>query len=209
MKTDSKAIIERWISRVLANDWHLSAEGADAYLEKYGKNISNDKVQALADYARAEGCELFALGMECHLNEANKLYTVEDAEEIGFNDDMISEAQDPQDSYKSMNLMETTAKYLAEIKAGTACGSVPNQAWVPIGRKYPNLRVRVLLMEMKAKDSKGKEFNHFFTGSPDIKLDSKKVADDISSLANDDLNGGHGSLRGEYHKPGWTYFETE
>lgn len=58
-------IAERWENRVVPNGWdEMGAEGAIAYLEKYGRGIKSAKVQALADYARKMGCDDFAEELE-------------------------------------------------------------------------------------------------------------------------------------------------
>ena len=64
-KINEKDIAKRWTERIVANGWQNEGRvGAMAYLEKYGRNISCDKVQAIADYARKQGCEDFAVAME-------------------------------------------------------------------------------------------------------------------------------------------------
>jgi len=64
-----KEIAKRWNERIVTNNWHNEGEsGVFAYLEKYGRNISNEKIQALADYARKQGFDEFADTMEAAQN---------------------------------------------------------------------------------------------------------------------------------------------
>lgn len=66
-KVSEKDIAKRWDERVVPNGWHeLGAAGARAYLEKYGRNISMDKANALAEYARQRGYDEFADGIEAN-----------------------------------------------------------------------------------------------------------------------------------------------
>jgi hypothetical protein len=54
----------RWNKRVVANGWDkLGEEGAELYLQKFGKGISDDKRNAIADFAESKGCKEFANGM--------------------------------------------------------------------------------------------------------------------------------------------------
>ena len=57
-------IEHRWESRVLYNHWEVQGDnGAMLYLKKYGKNIGNDKLFALAVYAEGMGYPSFAQGL--------------------------------------------------------------------------------------------------------------------------------------------------
>ena len=71
---------QRWRSRVVPNGWHtMGKDGAREYVKKYGKGISIQKLEALAECARDHECEGVALGFEdaikdiLVLNELNKL----------------------------------------------------------------------------------------------------------------------------------------
>jgi len=56
---------QRWRSRIVPNGWdHMGKDGAKAYLKKYGKGISIDKLTALAQCARDKGCEEVAAGFD-------------------------------------------------------------------------------------------------------------------------------------------------
>ena len=58
-------IVKRWNERIVRNGWDKEGKsGASAYLEKYGRNIGDEKLQALADYARKMGCVEFAAFLE-------------------------------------------------------------------------------------------------------------------------------------------------
>jgi hypothetical protein len=57
----NKEIIKRWNERVVPNGWDKQgAKGAKAYLEKYGKKIGAEKLQAFVDYATELGLIEFA-----------------------------------------------------------------------------------------------------------------------------------------------------
>jgi hypothetical protein len=59
---------ERWNSRVVANNWdEMGTEGAKLYLEKFGKNIGNQKLQAFAEYAYSLGLKEFGDEMIANL----------------------------------------------------------------------------------------------------------------------------------------------
>lgn len=60
----SGGIDKRWMDRVVANGWDkMGEEGARLYLAKYGKNIGDEKREALAKVAEENGCGGFAIGM--------------------------------------------------------------------------------------------------------------------------------------------------
>ena len=78
-----KAISKRWNSRVIANGWQTNPMGADLYMEKYGKNISIEKIEALMYYARSRNCDNFYRGMLKHRDHlAMKLKAKEVAEKL-------------------------------------------------------------------------------------------------------------------------------
>lgn len=56
-------ISDRWLSRIVPNKFHLLGEqGADDYLRRFGRNISEDKVVFLAIKAETEGYQDIANG---------------------------------------------------------------------------------------------------------------------------------------------------
>jgi hypothetical protein len=71
--TDSRmeqAVAERWESRVVPRGWdRMGADGALAYLEKYGKTMGEAKMQAFAQYARFQGANEFAAEMMRQLRD--------------------------------------------------------------------------------------------------------------------------------------------
>jgi len=64
---NEKEIRERWNSRVVPNNWHNMPDGAALYLKKYGKGISEEKVEAFMNYSRYKS-ESFYNGMKEHLD---------------------------------------------------------------------------------------------------------------------------------------------
>jgi len=50
-KISVRDIQERWNNRVIPNGWNRHPNGAELYLKKYGRNISDEKLKALMDYA--------------------------------------------------------------------------------------------------------------------------------------------------------------
>lgn len=66
----SKAIIKRRNERVIPNGWdEMGAEGAQLYLEKYGKTIGPEKLQAFADYAYSLSLTEFGDEMIAHIEK--------------------------------------------------------------------------------------------------------------------------------------------
>lgn len=59
-------IIERWNNRVVPNKWHIISNGAELYLKKYGKGISEEKVKALMKYSEYKSLSFYN-GMKKHL----------------------------------------------------------------------------------------------------------------------------------------------
>lgn len=198
-----KAIMDRWSKRVVPNGWDkMGAEGAKMYIDKYGKNISNDKLKDFAEYARSLGLNDFANGMEGKVN-VWKVVTLEYAEANNFNDDMLDQydSDDACIGKDHISLVETTIGELAKRKVATFCGDNRhdhNQPFVSIATKYPNHKVRCCV-----EDNKGK----LSVGCVDIFIGSEAEGEDISELA----SMGGGTLRCDYGGKGacWTYFENE
>lgn len=56
-----KDIEKRWNERVIPNGWdQMGARGARAYLQRYGRNIGQEKVIKLSQYARSKNAIEFA-----------------------------------------------------------------------------------------------------------------------------------------------------
>src|SRR5437016_2909795 len=56
-------IVERWLSRVIPNNYHLLGEqGAEAYLARFGRTIGEEKAVYLAIKAEIEGYQDMANG---------------------------------------------------------------------------------------------------------------------------------------------------
>ena len=56
-----KDIEKRWNERIVPNGWDkMGSEGAELYMEKYGRGMGNDKKLAFVDYARSIDCNEFA-----------------------------------------------------------------------------------------------------------------------------------------------------
>ena len=195
-----KAIVDRWNERVVANQWDkMGAEGAQMYLDKYGKNISNDKLKDFAEYARSLGLTEFADEMEGKVNPW-KVVTLEYADTHNFNDDMIDQYNDDPSGVgqANMSFVETTVAELAKRKVSVFCGRKHNQPFATIATKYPNHKVRCCVENNNGKLS---------VGCVDIFINSQLEGEDIQALA----YVGGGSLRCDYTGNGacWTYFENE
>jgi hypothetical protein len=198
-----KDIEKRWKERVVPNGWDaLGRIGASFYLHKYGKNISNDKLKAFADYARGLGLDEFADGMLETVNPW-KVVTLEYADKNDFNGDIIDLYNDATDDgvyYRDVQIVITTAQELARRGYGTACGGKNNKPYAKIAEKYPDLKIRCCVYEYLDEGVWRKE-----TGSPDIYITGERMGEEISELAGE----GGGSLRCDWCEKNWTYFETE
>jgi rubrerythrin len=65
-----KAVADRWESRVVANGWdEMGADGAMAYLVKYGKTMGEQKMEAFAEYADMQRKYEFAAEMRRQLKD--------------------------------------------------------------------------------------------------------------------------------------------
>jgi rubrerythrin len=65
-----RAVADRWESRIVPRGWdRMGADGALAYLEKYGKTMGEKKMQAFAQYARFQGAYEFAAEMMRQLRD--------------------------------------------------------------------------------------------------------------------------------------------
>jgi hypothetical protein len=208
MAVSQKEIMKRWEERVVANGWEDSAEGARSYLEKYGKNISNEKLQAFADYARSECYDDFADEMEEHIKEDvveidNNLpefteFTFEQVEnDVEWCDDSkdfyMNEVEDGTDP-NNFRFVETTFKYLGKLGMGVQCGTVGNKCFEGMAEKMPNVRIRCLI-----------DLRDNTIPSPFIFVNSESEGEKISRLCGKF----GGSLRCDFTEKGWTYFETE
>lgn len=193
-KVNEKEIAKRWNERVLPNAWQTDAKGAVLYLTKYGKNISNDKLQAFADYARKQGCEAFAKHMEsvmtAEVKSSIKEVTIAEAEKENFHGDIIDFAN----GVAGSKIIVATIQQLADMGIGSCCGNVGNKCFVKLAEKFPNILVRGALH--------GNEMS-----SVEMKISNDRMGYAISSLADK----GDGSYRydGDGADHSWEYFETE
>jgi len=193
-------IEKRWKVRIVSNGWDKQgADGAKAYLEKYGKKIGDDKLLAFADYATELGLIEFANEFKSRLTPAVpiKEVTLQYAEANHFNDDAIDEFNDQfGESTTNAVLFESTVAVLAANNVGSACGNVPNHCFKKIATKFPDVEVRGCW---------DKTAN--IVGCVDMKVVDEKMGEKISNLA---YQGG-GSLRfdGDGANNSWEYFETE
>lgn len=201
-----KDIEKRWNERVVLNGWDtMGASGARLYLERYGKNISDNKLKAFAEYAQSLGRKEFAEEMLNNTNVDWKEVSLKDAEANGFNGDIISGYEEFKDMGVKVKIVETTIGELAKKGAGTLCGAVGNTCYMEIAKKYPNVPIRILYFpEGDGEDPSGCKTPA--TGSPDMKISNDKEGEEIEELSYQ----GNGSLRYDGIGPdGWAYFETE
>lgn len=201
-----KDIEKRWNERIVPNGWDkMGAAGAQAYLEKYGKNIGEDKLKAFAERALSLGLGEFANAMLSKTNDNWKEVSLSYADSHGFNGDIIDQYNDYKDDGVKVKIVVTTIGELAKKGAGTLCGAVGNSCYQEIAKKYPNIQIRALYFpEGDGDDPSG--CNTPATGSPDMKISSDQEGEEIEDLA---YQGG-GSLRFDSIGPdGWAYFETE
>lgn len=204
----NKEIIKRWNERVIANGWDkMGAEGAKAYLEKYGKNISNEKLLALADYAREISIPTliskklieFEIEMRSHMKNLPKIKEVtrQYAQAQKFNEDAINQFDDgDEEGGREVMFFESTVGILAANYVGSACGAVPNHCFIKIATKFPDVEVRGCLD--KTTNS---------TGCVEMKVDDEKMGEKIEELA--DKGGGSFRFDGDGANNSWEYFETE
>ena len=200
-------IEKRWEERVVLNGWdQQGAEGAKAYLEKYGKKIGEDKLLAFADYATELGLTEFAKEFKSRLTPATvsiKEVTRQQAVTAGFNDDAINQFDDGASNEtplaKQPNrvmLFETTVAVLAANNVGSLCGDVPNHCFKKIATKFPDVEVRGCLDKVANS-----------VGCVDMKVANEKMGEQISNLA--DKGGGSLRFDGDGANNSWEYFETE
>jgi len=64
------AVAQRWEDRIVSRGWdRMGADGAIAYLEKYGKTMGEQKMKAFAEYALMQGAREFAAEMMRQLKD--------------------------------------------------------------------------------------------------------------------------------------------
>jgi hypothetical protein len=211
-----KGIEERWFTRVVTNGWDKQGStGALAYLAKYGKQISNDKLQALADYAYRQGSFEFGAELMKHkkpvpLPAGFTEFTQSQAEAAGFNDDSIDQYVDGKSDGREVRLVETNIAHLAMCRAGHGCAG--NNRYGRMAKKYPAIRVRGCL-DTTADDETSTAYE---LGCVDMELipigtgtamTPPMSADDIGQEIGDSVG-----LRFEDGCPkngNWYYFEDE
>jgi len=195
-------VVERWNNRIVPNAWHTMGNiGAQAYLKKYGHNISYGKKKAISDYARNQGYSAFAdgmLGIKGPDKKTVKTETTKITEENVSFPIFSFWANSFSKTHKNSFLAETTAQNLVKLNAFFVGWNVP--VWGIITREFPCLRVRTCLGEI---DRDGKTV--YETGDVDIWTDSEEQAEKISFLSRT----GRCKLVNYFYEEGWTYFSSE
>jgi len=122
-------------------------------------------------------------------------FTREESKDKGFHSDIYDFDERNFNDIHSWKIVETTASYLASIKASPFCGDVKD--WVKTAKKFPDLKVRTVIVEIADKTSGETRFKN---SSCDIYIQSEKEFEKVEKLC---------GMRGNFNKAGWTYFETE
>ena len=124
------------------------------------------------------------------------ILTIEQAEEMGLNGDIFDLYYEAAEEDENPRIIEATAQELADMGAGTLCGSDQQDPFKHVAAIYPGLKVRTCLID---------RYDGIVAGCCDIEVESQEQADKVSELVSD----GGGSLRNDFCAPGWAYFETE
>ena len=191
-------IEKRWNERIVPNNWDLMGKaGAEAYLAKYGKGISDEKLRMFASYAGT------ACWQDRYKKEADrkKLFEFENA--------MLFSIVNPSSKFPKIKILTEEE---ADKQKGQWSGDEFDSCddWRECGcdahlveaKKYPNVLVHG-----------GLNFHTLEMSSVMMLIDSYAMGEEISELACE----GDGSYRFDhgfetdklYPAPEWAYFETE
>lgn len=137
-----KDIVKRWNERVVPNNWDKTENGAEQYVSKYGKLISQEKLKMFRDYAQSIGCISFVNGINKFITDNCSNDYMRDLvgnERIkGVNGDAQCYYEDFKNDGDDVRLVETTIKHLSKINSKTSCGCEFNQ----LDQKFYNLKIR-------------------------------------------------------------------